>query len=252
MKLPKVVSRQEWLAARKRLLAREKEETRAHDALSEERRALPMVKLDKDYVLHGPANTPRVSDRPVHLHELFDGRRQLIVLHVMFHEDKGQACTGCSYSVDNLPHLSHLHARETTLVLVSRAALPSLAGFAARMGWTAPWYSSLDSDFNYDFHATTDETVAPVEYNYRDKATLERLGLSYHVKGEQPAVSVFLRDGEDVYHTYSTYGRGLEMFLGTYRYLDITPLGRGEGWGGMPDLHGLGQHWLRHHDRYEK
>ena len=120
------------------------------------------------------------------------------------------------------------------------------------MGWSLPWYSSFGSDFNYDFHATTDEAVAPVEYNYRDKAELERLGQTYQMKCEQPGISVFLRDGEQVFHTYSTYGRGLDMLVTTYHYLDLTPFGRGEGWGGMPDVDGKGMNWLRHHDRYAR
>jgi predicted dithiol-disulfide oxidoreductase (DUF899 family) len=243
MELPQVVSRAEWIASRKLLLAKEKEATRARDALNAERRKLPMVQVDKEYALEGP--TGKIS-----LPDLFAGRSQLIVCHIMFHTDSGEACPGCSHSVDNIPLLAHLHARDTSLVLVSRAPLAQLEAFKARMGWSLPWYSSLGSDFNYDFHVTTDESVAPVEYNYRDKETLERLGQSYHVKGEQPGVSVFLRDGASVFHTYSTYGRGLDVLLTTYHYLDLTPFGRGEGWGGMPDLNGAGQNWLRHHDKY--
>jgi predicted dithiol-disulfide oxidoreductase (DUF899 family) len=151
---------------------------------------------------------------------------------------------------DNIGHLSHLHARDTTFVLVSRAPLAEIEPFRRRMGWTLPWFSSFGSDFNYDFHATTDAVVAPVEYNYRDQATLERLGQSYHVQGEQPGASVFLRDGDNVFHTYSTYGRGLDALIGTYNWLDLTTFGRGEGWDGMPDLDGKGKMWLKHHDRY--
>ena len=137
-------------------------------------------------------------------------------------------------------------------IAVSRAPLEQLLRFKQRMAWRAPWYSSLGSDFNYDFHVTNDPDVAPVEYNYRDEATLARIGQSYHTRGEQPGVSVFLRDGSSVYHTYSTYGRGLEVLQGAYHILDLTPFGRGEGWGGMPDLHGAGRSWLRHHDRYDE
>lgn len=244
MEVPKVVSRDEWLAARKLLLTKEKEATRARDALNAERRKLPMVKIDKEYTFEGPAGKST-------LQALFAGRSQLIVCHIMFHTERGEACSGCSHSVDNIPLLAHLHARDTSLVLVSRAPLAQLEAFKARMGWTLPWYSSLGSDFNYDFHTTTDESVAPVEYNYRDKETLERLGQSYHVKGEQPGVSVFLRKDAAIFHTYSTYGRGLDPLLATYQYLDLTPFGRGEGWGGMPDVNGVGQNWLRHHDKYE-
>jgi predicted dithiol-disulfide oxidoreductase (DUF899 family) len=252
MNLPKIASKEQWLALRKELLALEKQATRARDVLHEARRRLPMVRVDEPYRFAGPAlskgDDPSASRS---LLELFEGRRQLIVCHVMFHRERGQACTGCSHSVDNLPKLAHLHARETTLVVVSRAPLAELARFQTRMHWDVPWYSSWGSAFNYDFHVTTDEGVAPVEYNYRDQATLERLGQSYHVRGEQPGVSVFVRDDAAVYHSYSTYGRGLDILLTTHNYLDLTPFGRGEGWGGMPDIHGLGRHWLRHHDRYE-
>ncbi len=243
MKHPRVVSRAEWLAARKDLLVEEKALTHARDALNVRRRELPAVQIDKNYVFEGPAGKAGLAD-------LFDRRRQLIVYHFMFLRDRAEGCPGCSHVVDNLGNLSHVHARETTLVLVSRAPLTEIEPFRVRMGWSLPWYSSFGSDFNYDFHVTTDEAVAPVEYNYRDKATLERLGQTYHVKGEQPGVSVFLQEGGRVYHTYSTYGRGLDLLLTSYNYLDLTPFGRGEGWDGMPDVHGLGMNWIRHHDKY--
>jgi predicted dithiol-disulfide oxidoreductase (DUF899 family) len=244
IELPKIVSRDEWLIARKELWAKERAATHAKDALNAERRALPMVEIEKEYPFEGPAGQLRLLD-------LFEERRQLIIYHFMFHRDRGEGCPGCSFMVDNFPHLSHLHARATTLALVSRAPLAELEPFKKRMGWTVPWYSSFESDFNYDFHATTDDAVAPVEYNYRAKAELEVLGQTYHIKGEQPGLSVFLRDGNRVYHTYSTYGRGLDLVITTYNFLDLTPFGRGEGWGGMPDLDGTGQDWLRYHDRYE-
>jgi predicted dithiol-disulfide oxidoreductase (DUF899 family) len=240
---PRVATRAEWLAARKAFLAREKELTHARDALNAARRELPMVEIAKPYTFEGPAGRLSLGD-------MFEGRRQLIIYHFMFHRDRGEGCPGCSHIADNIPHLAHLHARETTLALVSRASLAEIGPFKARMGWTIPWYGSLGSDFNYDFHATTDEAVAPVEYNYMDKATLERLGKDYHVKGEQPGLSVFLRDGQRVYHSYSTYGRGLDGILNTYNLLDLTPFGRGEGWGGMVDLGGKGKDWLMYHDRY--
>jgi predicted dithiol-disulfide oxidoreductase (DUF899 family) len=166
----------------------------------------------------------------------------------MFLREQGQGCPGCSFFADNLPHLSHLRAHDTSFALVSRAPVDEIDAFKVRMGWTVPWYSSFGSDFNYDFHATTDAAVAPVEYNYRDQAALEQLGQTYHVQGEQPGLSVFLRDGERIFHTYSTYGRGLDLFLNTYHLLDQTPFGRGEGRDGMPDL-GVE---LRHHDRYDE
>ncbi|HET8625263.1 MAG TPA: DUF899 domain-containing protein [Gemmatimonadales bacterium] len=248
-----VVSRAEWLEARKALLAEEKELTRHRDRVNAARRALPMVEIVKPYVFTGPDGTATLGD-------LFEGRSQLIVYHFMF--DPGDpppgtsgdpwdvGCPGCSHVVDNMPHLAHIHARDTTLVLVSRARLEKIAPFKRRMGWTVPWYSSYGSDFNYDFHATVDEAVRPVEYNYQNKATLERKGETYHLKGEQHGLSVFLRAGGRIFHTYSTYGRGVDSLLGVYQYLDLTPFGRGEGWDGMPDLFGLGMGWLRHHDNY--
>lgn len=241
--LPPVASREAWLEARRALLAREKDLTRAGDALAAARRALPMVPVERDYRFEGP-------DGPATLRDLFSGRRQLAVYHFMFAPGWSEGCSGCSYLVDNVGHLAHLHARDTSLVLVSRAPLAAIEPFRARMGWTVPWYSSHDSTFNYDFHATTDGSVAPVEYNYRDGRTLALLGEEYHVAGEQPGVSVFLRDGERVFHTYSTYARGLDQLVGTHAWLDLTPFGRGEGWGGMPDL-GRGRDWVRHHDRYD-
>lgn len=244
MQLPQVVSRDEWLAARSALLAKEKAATRARDALNAERRALPMVAVEEDYVFQGPGGALSLLD-------LFEGRSQLLVYHFMFDPAWDEGCPGCSHFADNIGHLAHLHARDTTLVLVSRAPLEKILPFRERMGWTVPWVSSYGSRFNYDFHATTDEAVAPVEYNFRDRATLEELGQGYHASGEQPGLSVFLRDGGRVFHSYSTYGRGLDAHLGTHHFLDLTPIGRGEGWDGMPDLGGRGMDWLRHHDRYD-
>jgi predicted dithiol-disulfide oxidoreductase (DUF899 family) len=231
---PQVASREEWLAARKELLVREKEAARARDALNAERRRLPMVRIDKDYLFEGEAGRASLTD-------LFDGRRQLIVYHFMFEPTWDEGCHACSFVVDNIGHLAHLHARDTSLVLVSRAPLARIEAFKARMGWTIPWYSSFGSDFNYDFHVTSDESVAPVEYNYRDRAALEQAGMTYTLSGEQPGASVFLRDGDSVYHTYSTYARGLEPLIGTYDYLDLTPLGRQE------DARGL-MGWVTYHD----
>lgn len=241
--LPPVATREEWTAARKALLAKEKELTRARDALNAERRRLPMVEVEEEYVFEGPSGT-------VSLLDLFEGRSQLIVYHFMFDPAWDEGCPGCSHFADNLGHLAHLHARDTTLTLISRAPLARIEAFKARMGWTMPWVSSFGSPFNYDFHVTTDEAVAPVEYNFLTRAELEAKGHTYHVAGEQPGLSVFLRDGNRVFHTYSTYARGLDAFLGSYHLLDTTPFGRGEGWDGMPDLGGLGLDWLRHHDRY--
>jgi predicted dithiol-disulfide oxidoreductase (DUF899 family) len=242
--LPPVVPREDWLAARKRLWRLEREATHARDALNAERRKLPLVRIDKDYRFEGPSG-------PLRLLDLFEGRPQLIVYHFMFHRDRGEGCPGCSFLVDNIGHLAHLHARDTTLALVSRAPLEELERCKARMGWTLPWYSSWGSDFNYDFHVTQDETVAPVEYNYRGRDEMLALGEHGNLAGELPGVSVFLRDGARVFHSYSSYARGLDMLLTTYRYLDLTPLGRGEGWDGMPDIDGKGMHWQRLHDRYD-
>lgn len=241
--LPRTVTRSEWLTARRALLAEEKALTRARDALNARRRELPAVALDKAYAFETTGGSATLG-------ELFEGRSQLVIYHFMFLREQNQGCPGCSFVADNVPHLAHFHARDTTFALVSRAPLAEIEPFRARMGWTIPWHSSYGSDFNYDFHATTDEAVRPVEYNYRSKAELEALGHTYHISGEQPGLSVFLKDGDRVLHTYSCYGRGLDLLLNTYNFLDLTPYGRGEGWGGMPDVGGTGKEWLRHHDRY--
>jgi len=252
MDAQRIASREEWLAARKALLAKEKEFTRARDALNAERRKLPMVRIDKDYVFEGPNGKAGLRD-------LFDGRRQLIVYHFMLDADAPppgksgapweEGCPGCSYFADNIPHLSHLHARDTSLVMVSRAPLAKIAPFKRRMGWTVPWYSSFGSDFNYDFHVTLDEAKGSTEWNYQSAKALQQAGKIPSTKGELPGISVFLREGDEIFHSYSTYGRGLDALIGTYQLLDLTPFGRGEGWGGMPDL-GQGMGWVRHHDKY--
>jgi predicted dithiol-disulfide oxidoreductase (DUF899 family) len=233
----RVVSPQEWREARKDFLAKEKAFTRARDALNAARRRLPMVEVAKAYRFEGPHG-------PAGLVELFDERRQLIVYHFMFDPAWDEGCPMCSLLVDNIGHLAHLRdARDTSLVLVSRAPLAKLEQFKARMGWVVPWYSSFGTDFNYDFHVTLDEAVAPIEYNYRDKAELEHAGMSWLTSGEHHGLSVFLRDGQRVFHAYSTYARGGDLLLGTYNYLDLTPLGRQED--------GPGSHEFRHHDRYQ-
>jgi predicted dithiol-disulfide oxidoreductase (DUF899 family) len=241
VQLPPVVSPGEWRMARKAFLVKEKEFTRARDALNAERRELPMVEVAKRYVFRGPVGT----EEPAGLIDMFDGRRQLIVYHFMFDPDWEQGCPMCSFLVDNIGHLSHLRdARDTNLVLVSRAPLGKVGPFQRRMSWTVPWYSSHGSDFNYDFHVSLDESVTPVEYNYRDKAELEQAGLGWLAsrRGEHHGLSVFLRDGARVFHTYSTYARGGDLLLGTYNYLDLTPLGRQED--------DPGSHEFLHHDRY--
>jgi predicted dithiol-disulfide oxidoreductase (DUF899 family) len=229
MSLPQVVSRDEWLVARKELLAKEKELTRQRDALNAERRMLPMVEIEKDYVFDGP-------DGPVRLLDLFDGRRQLIVGHFMFDPRWEEGCPSCSAGADEVSDglLEHLHARDTSFVYVSRAPLHKIERYKARKGWTFPWYSSHGSDFNYDFRVTLDESVAPLEYNYRTKAEHDAAGTAYYLEGEQPieapGSSYFLRDGERVFHTYSVYARGAEMTGGSYYFLDLTALGRQEDW----------------------
>jgi len=239
---PRVVSRAEWLAARRELLAREKEFTRQRDALNTERRKLPMVEIDKEYRFRG-------ADGQASLLDLFGGRSQLLIYHFMFDPDWEQGCESCSFLADGIGHLAHLHARDTTLAMVSRAPLPKLEAFRQRMSWTVPWYSCFGSDFNYDFHVTLDPAVAPVEYNYRD---LDELGPDWHGwTGEMHGISAFLRRGDRIFHTYSSYARGTDMVNCTYQWLDQTARGRQEDWehpSGRSD--GPLLSWLRHHDSY--
>jgi predicted dithiol-disulfide oxidoreductase (DUF899 family) len=216
MSLPEVVSRDEWLTARKELLAKEKELTRQRDALNTERRMLPMVKVEKAYEFDGP-------DGKVSLLDMFEGRRQLIVRHFMFDPSWEDGCPSCTAGADEISDglLDHLHTRDTSFAVVSRAPLDKIQRYKATRGWTFSWYSSFGSDFNYDFGVTLDSSVAPPVYNYRSEPELE---------GEQPGQSCFLRDGDDVFHTYSSYARGAEMTGGSYYYLDLTALGRQEDW----------------------
>jgi len=229
MSLPKVVSREDWRTARIALLEEEKAMTRARDALNVKRRELPMVEIDKDYVFHGP-------DGEASLLELFEGRLQLIVGHFMFDPGWEDGCPSCSAGADEVSQglLDHLHARDTTLAYVSRARLETIERYKAKKGWAFPWYSSHGSDFNYDFHVTLDRTVAPVEYNYRSAEEHAGKGVSWIAEAEEaiemPGVSFFLRDGERVFHTYSSYARGAEQTGGSYYFLDLTALGRQEDW----------------------
>ncbi len=225
MSLPEVDSREQWLAARRDLLAKEKELTRARDALCAERRRLPMVLIDKDYRFEGPDGSVRLLD-------LFEGRSQLIVGHFMFDPEWEDGCPSCSAGAEEISpgHLDHLHKRDTTFAYVSRAPFAKIEDYRRRRGWQVPWYSSYDSDFNYDFHVTLDETVAPAEYNYRSQEEFRRLGHEFELAGEFPGRSSFLRDGDRVYHTYSVYARGLEAIGGSYYLLDETALGRQEDW----------------------
>ena len=254
--LPPVVSREEWLAKRKKLLAKEKELTRQRDRLNTERRCLPMVEIEKDYVFESPDGMMRLLD-------LFEERRQLIIYHFMFAPNWEAGCPSCSAWTDHIArgHLNHLHMRDTTLALVSRAPLETIEPFKARMGWTMPWYSSYDCDFNYDFGVTIDERVAPATYNYRTKEEHEEAGTDAYVDGEQPierpGLSCFLRDGDRVFHTYSTYGRGVEQVGGAYYFLDLTALGRQEEWEEPKDRRtGLGapagSDKIRYPDEYDE
>ncbi|PSB13440.1 DUF899 domain-containing protein [filamentous cyanobacterium CCP1] len=224
---PEIVGRNEWLTARKTLLEHEKEYTQQRDRLNAERRRLPMVKLEKEYTFEG-------SNGSVKLLDLFAGRIQLIIYHFMFDPIWENGCMGCTDYVNALGDLSMLGDRNTTFVLVSRAPLPKLEAYKALKKWTIPWYSSYGSDFNYDFHVTLDENIAPIEYNYRDKTELEKRNGPNVMQGESHGLSVFFRIGNDVFHTYSTYARGVESLTDTYSLLDMTPYGRQEDFEDSP------------------
>jgi predicted dithiol-disulfide oxidoreductase (DUF899 family) len=203
LKLPDIATLDEWHAEIDKLRIKEKELTRAHDTVNALRRRLPMVKIDKYYEFDGVEGN-------VSLLDLFIGRRQLIVYHFMFDPDWKAGCPGCSWVTDAMSHPAHLHARDTSLVLISRAPLQKLLAFREQMGWDLPWYSSFRSDFNFDFDATNDE-------------------------GENHVTSVFLRDGDDIYRTYFTDQRGVEYLGSHWTYLDLTPFGRQESWEDSPE-----------------
>lgn len=199
MDYPRIVSKDEWLAARQELLTKEKAATHARDRLNAERRRLPMVKIDKEYTFEGP-------DGKVSLLDLFKGHSQLIVYHFMFDPSWEDGCPGCTNLVDNMPsRMASLQESNTSLAVISRAPLAKLEAYKKRRNWSIPWFSSYGSDFNYDFEFTSAE-------------------------GEIPGLSVFLHDGEQIFHTYSTTDRGVDILLGIYNYLDLTPLGRQEEW----------------------
>ena len=228
MTLPKIVSQDEWVTARKELLDKEKELTRTRDALNIERRNLPMVPVEKDYVLDGPGG-------PTHLLDLFEGRRQLIIYHFMFDPEWEDGCPSCTAGTDELSagFFEHLHTRDTSYALVSRAPLAKLERWKAKRGWDIPWYSSFGTDFNYDFGVTIDESVGPGEYNFRTKAEFEARGSDFFDSDqafEMPGRSCFLQVDGRVFHTYSQYARGLESTGGSYYFLDLTALGRQEEW----------------------
>ncbi len=219
---PPTATYEAWLIARQELLVREKEATRARDALSAARRRLPMVAVEKDYTFTGPAGT-------VGFPALFDGRRQLIVYHFMFDPRWDDGCPACTGYVDSLGDLSKLRERDTTFALVARPPFAKLEAYKARRGWNVPWYSSHGSDFNHDFHVTFDASVAPIEHNYRSVAI---------PADEQPSegqgLSVFFRLDNAVFHTYSAYARGVEGLTSTSGLLDVTPYGRQEDWEDSP------------------
>jgi predicted dithiol-disulfide oxidoreductase (DUF899 family) len=225
MELPKVVTQEKWQAALDRLRVKEKKATDARDALAAERRKLPRVLIDKDYVFEN-------SDGKASLLDLFEGRRQLVLYHFMFAPgvegwpDAG--CSGCSMVGDQVCNLAHLRARDTSFAFVSLAPFQNLERYKARMGWDIPWYSSAGTDFNRDFGLSTDQ-------------------------GETFGLSVFIRDGDEVYRTYFTNGRGVETLGPVWTFLDLTPLGRQETWEVSPE--GYPQtppyEWWRRHDEYE-
>ncbi len=237
----KVVSHDEWVAARKKHLAKEKEFTHLRDQLSRERRQLPWELVEKDYTFEG-------EHGKVSLQDVFAGRSQLVVYHAMFNPDTAgpqttwtadAACYACSWWMDNFNGITvHLNHRDITMVAVSLAPYPAIAAYKKRMGWSFPWFSSAGSEFNFDYHVsfTPDELkAAKVEYNYRLIPRPE--------SSEAPGISVFLNDGGKIYHTYSTFERGLDMLNVAYHYMDLVPKGRDEGEGGLTE-------WVRRHDEY--
>src|SRR5467141_1151852 len=229
---PKVVSRAEWLEARKELLKKEKEFSRLRDELSRERRGLPWEKVEKTYVFDGPKGKETLAD-------LFGGRSQLAVYHFMFGPGWKEGCPSCSFIADQFDTIAlHVAQRDTRLVAVSRATGPEIEAFKKRMGWKFPWVSSFGNDFNYDYHVSfSKEDIASGKaiYNYET---------SSFPSEEGPGASVFYRKDGEIFHTYSTYGRGLDMMLNAYNFLDLTSKGRDE------DSLPYPMAWVRHHDKY--
>jgi predicted dithiol-disulfide oxidoreductase (DUF899 family) len=232
---PKVVSQSEWVDARKKFLAKEKEFTRLRDELSRQRRELPWEKVEKEYVFEGPSGKETLGD-------LFKGRSQLVVYHFMFGPGWGAGCPSCSYLADHFDGPSiHLANRDVTLAVISRAPMAEIAAFKKRMGWRFHWVSSFGSDFNYDYHVSftaKEQAKGKVYYNYE---------LTEFPSEEGPGLSVFKKDECGViFHTYSSYARGLDIFVGAYNFLDHVPKGR--------DEEGLAfsMAWVRHHDKYDQ
>jgi len=236
IELPKVVSRDEWLTARKELLKQEKELTRQRDALNAKRRELPWVRVEKEYVFDTPKGKQTLAD-------LFDGRSQLVVNHFMLGPGWKEGCVGCSFGADHIEGaLVHLEHHDVTVVVVSRAPLHEIEAYKKRMSWRFKWVSSYGSDFNYDYHVSftkDDVTKGRVYYNFEmTEASIEEL----------PGLSVFYKDAAgDIFHTYSSYARGAEELLGTYMVLDLTPKGRNE----TGPNHNL-MDWVRRHDEYSE
>ena len=227
----KIVSREEWITKRKELLSKEKELTRLRDKLTTERQELPWVKIDKNYLFDGPNGKESLSD-------LFDGKSQLIVYHFMFQTDWTEGCKSCSLIADHYePSIIHLNQRDTNMVTVSRAEFKNIESFRKRMGWEFKWVSSFDSDFNLDFDVSFPaDPKSQKYYNYQ---------MTTFPSSEGPGMSVFFKDADgSIFHTYSSYSRGLEQFLGVYQLLDIVPKGRDE------DGLVYGMEWVRHHDKY--
>lgn len=230
----KVVSEEQWLEARRAHLAKEKQLTRQRDQLARERRDLPWVRVEKNYVFDSPRGKMTLGD-------LFGDRSQLLIYHFMFGPEWKEGCPSCSFVSDHLDGaVPHLAARDVSLMMVSRAPLAKIEAFKQRMGWRFPWVSSFGSDFNYDFHTSfspEQKKHGKVDYNY----TMQEFP-----SDEAPGASVFYKDRStgEIFHTYSTYGRGLDAFVGTYTLLDLVPKGRDE------DELGFSMEWVRHHDRY--
>jgi predicted dithiol-disulfide oxidoreductase (DUF899 family) len=228
---PRTVSRDEWLAARRAFLEREKAFDHERDALAAGRRELPRVKIDEPYSFLEPSGERTLL-------ELFGDRPQLIVYHFMLAPGAAEGCRGCSYIADNIEGgWRHFAGRDTAFAMVSRADVPTIEAFKKRMGWTMRWLSSAGCDFNFDFG---------VSFRTDDDGRAYNFGTGRPGAGERPGLSCFAREGRDVFHTYSTYERGLDLLLATYNYLDLTPLGRHEGGLSFPMA------WVRHHDRYDR